>query len=57
MEKVKLKGLQEYVEQMKDCLKQQKEVEAQIYLAEILQADKTIQQFTKELEELQESVE
>jgi hypothetical protein len=42
MEKVKLKGLQEYVEQMKDNLKEQKDVEGQIHLADILLADKTI---------------
>lgn len=46
MEKVKLKGLQDYVEQMKNCLKEQKDVEAQLHLAEILQADKTISKFT-----------
>ena len=49
MEKIKMKGLQEYVEQMKDCLQEQKDVDQKIHLGEILMTDKIIDEFKDEL--------
>lgn len=42
IEKVKMKGLQEFVDQMKDCLTEQKEVESHLQLAQILHSSKQV---------------
>lgn len=49
MEKVKQKGLQEFAEQMNECLKEQKDIEVQMHLAEILLCDKSINDLHKSL--------
>jgi hypothetical protein len=41
---------------MKDCLKEQKEVEQHIILAEILLSEKIINEFQKELAEYEEGL-
>lgn len=56
LERVKLKGLQEFVDQMKDCLQQQKLVEDQLKLSEILLAKKSMDQSTSSLEEYQKGL-
>ena len=51
LEKVKQKGLQEFADQMNDCLREQKETEVQIHLAEILLADKSIAELQQSLKD------
>ncbi len=57
MERVKLKGLQEFVEQLKDCLQDQKLVESQLHIADILLSVKTIELYKKSLTEYEQSLE
>ncbi|CDW87992.1 structural maintenance of chromosomes 1 [Stylonychia lemnae] len=49
IEKVKLKGLQDFVEQMKDCLQQQKEIESQLHFSDILLSEKNIRYYDEQL--------
>ena len=57
MEKVKMKGLQEYVDQMKDCLKEQKEIEQHLILTDILLSHKVVGEYEKELGEFEKGLE
>eukprot|EP00347_Sterkiella_histriomuscorum_P000387 403376057 len=56
IEKVKLKGLQEFVEQMKDCLVEQKEVESQLSIAQILISHKNIQALRLKMQEYERGI-
>ena len=49
LEKVKQKGLQEFAEQMNECLRDQKETEKALHLAEILLTDKSIHDLNNSL--------
>jgi len=51
LEKVKQKGLQEFAEQMNECLRDQKDTEKALHLAEILLTDKSIQELQGSLQE------
>lgn len=42
---------------MKECLKEQKEVEQKLILADILLSDKTIEQYKQELEAHEDGIE
>ena len=57
MERVKLKGLQEFVDQMKECMQQQKQVEDHLKLSEILLAKKSMEQSGASLGEYQKGLE
>lgn len=56
LEKVKQKGLQEFAEQLNDCLKDQKQTEKQLHLAEILLSDKTILDLQSHLAEYEDGL-
>ena len=56
LEKVKQKGLQEFADQMNDCLKEQKDTEAMLHLSEILLAEKSIAQLQGSLAEYEEGL-
>ena len=56
LEKVKQKGLQEFAEQLNDCLAQQKQTEKSIHLTEILLANKTLEELESSLSEYERSL-
>ena len=56
LEKVKQKGLQEFADQLNDCLAQQKQTEKSIHLTEILLADKTLEELSSSLAEYEHSL-
>ncbi len=56
LEKVKQKGLQEFAQQINECLKDQKQAENQIHLAEILLSDKTLEALSTQIAEYEEGL-
>jgi len=48
--------LQEFADQLNDCLAQQKQTEKSIHLTEILLADKTLEEFSSSLAEYEHSL-
>lgn len=57
LEKVKQKGLQEFAEQMNDCLREQKQTEEQLQLAEIVHSDKLIEELAESMKEYEQGLE
>jgi len=56
MERVKLKGLMEYVDEYKQCVDQQKKLEAHIALGTIYAIDKEVEQTAEEIDEINKKV-
>ena len=54
---MKLKGLQEFVDQMRECMQEQKEVESHLKIADMLLSYKTIEDSRLRLKEYEKGVE